>query len=56
MQAVLHKILIYIGLRKPDPADAQPNFNTRLMHGINKIALMVFVLAIVIYFVKMMLR
>ncbi len=37
--------------RKKDP-DAKPNFNLRMMHGINKISILVFLLALVVMVLK----
>jgi len=37
--------------RKKDP-NRKPNFNLRVMHGINKISIIVFLLAIVILLLK----
>ncbi len=37
--------------RKPDP-DQKPNFNLRMMHGINKISILVFLAALIIMIVR----
>ncbi|WP_158858438.1 DUF6728 family protein [Lunatibacter salilacus] len=37
--------------RKPDP-DNKPNFNLRMMHGINKISILMFLFAFIIWLVK----
>lgn len=37
--------------RKPDP-NKPTNFNLRMMHGINKISIIMFLLAIVIWTIK----
>lgn len=37
--------------RKPDP-DQKSNFNLRMMHGINKISILVFLAAIIIMIVR----
>ncbi|MEP0711245.1 DUF6728 family protein [Algoriphagus sp.] len=37
--------------QKPDP-DQKSNFNLRMMHGINKISIVVFLLAIIVWVVK----
>ena len=37
--------------RKKDP-DAKPNFNLRMMHGINKISIIVFLLGITFFILK----
>lgn len=49
---VFQKILIYIGLKKADPSDPT-NFNLKMMHGINKISILMFVGAIIIVTVKL---
>ena len=37
--------------RKKDP-NHKPNFNLRMMHGINKISIIVFLIAFVIWLIK----
>jgi len=37
--------------QKPDP-DKPSNFNIRMMHGINKISILMFLVAIIIWIVK----
>ena len=37
--------------RKKDP-NAKPNFNLRMMHGINKISIVVFLLGIIFFVLK----
>nr|MBI1231291.1 hypothetical protein [Cytophagales bacterium] len=37
--------------KKPDP-DSKPNFNLRMMHGINKISILMFLFAVVVWLVK----
>ncbi len=37
--------------RKKDP-NAKPNFNLRMMHGINKISIIVFLLGIIFFVLK----
>jgi hypothetical protein len=37
--------------RKPDP-DNKPNFNLRMMHGINKISILMFLFAFIVWLVK----
>jgi hypothetical protein len=37
--------------RKPDP-DSKPNFNLRMMHGINKISILMFLAALIVWIVK----
>ncbi|RMG68498.1 MAG: hypothetical protein D6722_11690 [Bacteroidetes bacterium] len=49
---VWKKILGYLTFRKPDP-DAPTNFNLRVMHGINKISLFMFLIALVLLIVKL---
>ena len=55
MQAVLQKFLMYLGFRKPDP-EAPSSFNLKLMHGINKISILVFFVAIIIFIIKVLSR
>jgi hypothetical protein len=49
---VLTKILIYLGLKKPDPNDPV-NFNIKVMHGINKISILMFVVCLIMLTVKL---
>lgn len=42
---ILNKILIYLRLRKPDP-DAPSNFNLKVMHGINRISILMFLFCV----------
>lgn len=37
--------------KKPDP-DNKPNFNLRMMHGINKISILMFLFAFIVWLVK----
>ncbi len=48
---VFQKILIYLGLKKPDP-DAPINFNIKVMHGINRISIVMFLICIVLLIIK----
>ncbi|MEO1215915.1 MAG: DUF6728 family protein [Bacteroidota bacterium] len=52
---VLKKILGYITFRKQEEGDTT-NFNLRAMHGINKISILVFLLAVVYLIVRAILR
>ena len=49
---VFKKIIAYITFRKPDP-DAPNNFNLRMMHGINKISILMFLVGIIILIIKL---
>ena len=49
---VYNKILIYLGLRKPDP-DSPTNASLKVMHGINKISIVVFLVALVLMVIKL---
>ncbi|MCC5935988.1 MAG: hypothetical protein JJU34_01785 [Lunatimonas sp.] len=37
--------------KKSDP-DSRPNFNLRMMHGINKISILMFLAALIVWIVK----
>lgn len=37
--------------RKPDPNN-KPNFNLRMMHGINKISILMFLFAVIVWIMK----
>ncbi len=41
--------------RKKDPS-AKPNFNLRMMHGINKVSIIVFLAGILFLLIKIVLR
>ncbi len=43
---VFNKILVYLGLRKPDP-DAPHSFNLKMMHGINKVSILLFLVGVI---------
>ena len=43
---VFKKILIYLGLKKADP-DAPTSTNLKVMHGINKISILMFLIAVI---------
>ena len=43
---VFKKILIYLGIKKADP-DAPVSFNLKMMHGINKISILLFLVGVV---------
>lgn len=44
------EVLFYF-FRKKDP-NAKPNFNLRMMHGINKISILMFLAALLVLFIK----
>jgi hypothetical protein len=46
------QILQYLYLRKPKPG-AVRNVNVRLMHGMNRIAILIFLIAIVIMAIRL---
>ncbi|MEO0471281.1 MAG: DUF6728 family protein [Bacteroidota bacterium] len=52
---VLKKIIGYITFKKQDP-DAPSSTNLKIMHGINRISILVFVFAILIYIISRALR
>ncbi len=41
--------------RKKDP-EAKPNFNLRMMHGINKISIIMFLVGIILFMLKLAFR
>lgn len=43
---VFTKILIYLGLKKADP-DSPHSFNLKVMHGINKVSIVLFLLGVI---------
>lgn len=50
-----HQILTYFYLRKPDK-DAPSNVNIKMMHGINRISLFIFLMAVIVMIVRAFLR
>jgi hypothetical protein len=49
---VLKQIAEYLYLRKPDPSRPKTDF-VRYMHGINRISLLLFIIALIILFIKL---
>lgn len=50
-ESILRQIATYFYLRKPDPS-APRNVNTFLMHGMNRISLIIFLIAIIVMIVR----
>jgi hypothetical protein len=50
-QSFGHQILEYLYLRKKDPSQKN-NINTKLMHGMNRISIIMFLIGIVIILFK----
>ena len=48
---VWKKIIGYITFRKPNPEDPS-NFNLKMMHGINKISIFMFLICLIMLMVK----
>ncbi len=46
------QFLTYLYLRKPDP-NAPKNTNVRLMHGMNRISILMFLVAVIIMIVRL---
>ena len=51
-QGIWNQILTYLYLRKRDPNDPR-NINIKMMHGMNRISLFMFVIAIVVIVVRL---
>ena len=49
---VLKQLAEYLYLRKPDPNRPKSNFVT-YMHGINRLSLLLFLLSLIILFIKL---
>jgi hypothetical protein len=49
-----NKLLIYLYLRKPQPLKEgeEPNFNTRVMHGINRLSIFMFLIAMIVILIR----
>jgi hypothetical protein len=52
---VIKQIAEYLYIRKPDPNRPNTSF-VRYMHGINRISILLFLLALVIMLVKLLVR
>jgi len=52
---VLKQLAEYLYLRKPDPDRPKTNF-VRYMHGINRLSLLLFILALIILVLKLTLK
>jgi hypothetical protein len=52
---VLKQMAEYLYLRKPDPARPKSQW-VRYMHGINRISLLLFIVALIILIVKLVVR
>jgi hypothetical protein len=52
---VLKQIAEYLYLRKPDPNRPKTKFVT-YMHGINRLSLLLFLVALIILFIKLVVR
>ncbi len=54
-QGVWNQILTYFYIRKRDPNDPR-NINIRMMHGMNRISLFMFLIAIIVMVVRLFRR
>ena len=52
MKAVLGKILSYLDIRTMFGKHERPNFNLRMMHGMNRISIIMFLVCIVLLLVR----
>lgn len=52
---LLQKFLSYITFWKKRPADDASSFNLRMMHGINRISILMFILAVIVMLVRYLL-
>jgi hypothetical protein len=51
-QSVWNQILTYLYIRKRDPNDPR-NINIKMMHGMNRISLFMFLIAIIVMIVRL---
>ena len=51
---ILKKILSYLSFKKkaPEEGEEKPNFNLRMMHGINRISIIMFLIGIIFVILK----
>ncbi len=54
-QGVWKQILTYFYIRKPDPDDPK-DVNVKFMHGMNRISLFMFLIAIIVMIVRLLRR
>lgn len=52
MKSIWRQILQYLYIRKRDPAEPR-NTNVKLMHGMNRISILLFLLALIILIIKL---
>ncbi len=55
MKSLWNQILQYLYIKKRDP-DAYSNQNTRIMHGINRLSILMFLVAMVVVIYRLMHR
>ena len=56
MKEVWKKIISYLTFRRQKSPDGEPiSFNLRAMHTINKVSIFIFIVALVILFIKVVL-
>jgi hypothetical protein len=48
----LRKFWSYIAFWKPRPADEPSSFNLRMMHGINRISILMFIIALIVMIIR----
>lgn len=51
-QGIWNQVLTYLYIRKRDPNDPR-NINVRMMHGMNRISIFLFLFAIVVMIVRL---
>ncbi len=54
-ESIWNQILIYLYIRKRNP-DAPKNIDLKLMHGINRISIVLFLFAIIIIILRLLIR
>ena len=52
MKSIWRQILQYLYIKKRDPSEVK-NTNTKLMHGMNRISIIIFVIAIIIMLIRL---
>lgn len=52
MKAILSKILSYLDIRTMFHKEGAPNFNLRMMHGMNRISILMFLICIVLLLIR----
>jgi len=51
-----NKLLVYLYIRKPADTGSKPDINVRFMHGMNRISIFMFLIALIVILVRYVLK